>query len=103
MITSLLARIWPTAILWVVLALGGYTLGVIKTNEGHRNKALAQTVRELTVAAAAKDLDSIRLVEQQALIENLNKEIDDARDKLSDKSRVCFDAGDTDQLRNLWK
>ncbi len=95
----------PLLVIGIVVGfgLGCVLYGQHLANQKHEAAALKKKVRDLTVITMVTESDSAKLAKQQQLIEDLKKEIEDGKAKLSAPDTACFDTDDVDQLRKLWR
>ena len=82
--------------------LWGYLWAWSHYSEATTVAQLENEIRVLRAHIAAQGQDAALLIESKQKISELNLKIQEMQNALSEKSRVCFDAADTERLRNLW-
>lgn len=87
----------------MTLILCGYAYGWNHANSRRDAAALAEKVADIMVIDAVNAADQQKRLEQEIEIKELQKVIDDARLKITDQDRACFEPDDVDQLRQLWR
>lgn len=80
----------------------GYVWAWSHYSERETVRGLENEIRLLKAHVAAQEVDAALLKESKQQVAELNSRIQEMQDALSEKDRVCFDAPDTERLRQLW-
>lgn len=84
------------------LVFGGYLYGQNAANKKHEAAELAKWVKDINLGIAIDSADRVRREQDQIRITELQKELANARAKITKPDDTCFDSGDVEQLLDIW-